>query len=66
MVRYLSDDVNALDCDPVHDLSSADNSDNDLSNGVRYNFFSEASIVSDCHSTNSVDCEIENANMVNP
>ena len=32
--------------------------------GVRYNLFSEASIVSDCNSTNSADCEIENENVV--
>ena len=65
-MRYLlDDDMNALDCDTVRDdLSSVTDSDSDLSDGVRYNLFSEESIVSDCNSTNSADCEIEYENVV--
>ena len=40
IVRYLSDDMNALDGDTVCDeLSSVKDSDSDLSEGVRYNLF---------------------------
>ena len=63
IVRYLlDDDMNALESDTVcDDLYSIKDSDSDLSDGVRYNLFSEASIVS---RTNSADCEIENENVV--
>ena len=61
-MRYLSDDdMNALDYDPVR----VNGSDSDLSDGVKCNLFNEGSIVGDCDSTNSANCEIENKNIIN-
>ena len=64
-MRYLADDMNALDWDTVRDeLSNVKDYDSDLSERVRHKLFSDASIVSDCGITNSADCEIENENVV--
>lgn len=57
--------MNAVDSNPIHNLSSVNDSDNDLSDKVMNNLFKKASIFSDYDTAYFTNCESAKENMVN-